>query len=498
MKTRILLTLCLVFGFVVPVEAIGSRRGGGGGGGGHKASRPSSSHKASKPRPSNKGQYRPQTKPSTREASRPSRPSTKPATRPSLPDKKPDLGNRPDKPTTLPGKLPDKKPDRPNIGDRPGGADRPNIGDRPGGGDRPNIGDRPGGGDRPNKPGFGDGGRVPDRPGSKPRPQRPEWDQKFKDRDTKFTNNSDKWFSDNNITINKFENNRNNRWNNIDNKFSKNDWHNHWGDNDFKEWRRDTWNYRGDRCREIWHDTYHYHYHDHFFNTHWWGYCHWYPRPIIYTNCSPWWWWRPVAWTTFGYFFGQAIASQPVVYDPGTTVIYEGDTVYVNGESAGNAAEYRKETIELANPELAETPMPGPPQDGSAENDDPTKPTGDWLPVGVWALTQQKEGDATMFMQLSIDKQGIVAGAYKNVMTGDEQPIAGKVDLKSQRVAWHVGDVKETVYETGLSNLENDVASVFVHFGEDQTQTWLLVRMPSPEMPPGTVKLPEIADTDKK
>jgi hypothetical protein len=72
---------------------------------------------------------------------------------------------------------------------------------------------------------------------------------------------------------------------------------------------------------------------------------------------------------------------------------------------------------------------------------------------------------------ISIDKKGIVAGAYKNVMTGDEQPVVGQLEFKSQRVAWHIGEVSTTVYETGLSNLENDVASVFVHFGEDQTQT---------------------------
>jgi hypothetical protein len=33
-----------------------------------------------------------------------------------------------------------------------------------------------------------------------------------------------------------------------------------------------------------------------------------------------------------------------------------------------------------------------------------------------------------------------------------------------------------------------------VHFGEAQTQNWLLVRLPSPEMPPGTVELPKIAE----
>jgi hypothetical protein len=34
-----------------------------------------------------------------------------------------------------------------------------------------------------------------------------------------------------------------------------------------------------------------------------------------------------------------------------------------------------------------------------------------------------------------------------------------------------------TVIETGLQNLTQDVASCLVHFGPDTTQTWLLVRL---------------------
>ncbi|WP_346187418.1 hypothetical protein [Rubritalea halochordaticola] len=520
MKTRILLTVLLMFSFVVPLEAVGINRGGKSSKGGH------ASRQASKPKPSNKGHYRPQTRPASKPASRPSkpaarpapkpskpsarpatRPSAKPATRPSAkpspkpstrpagkpatkpstrPDKKPDkpdIGNRPDKPTTRPGKVPDKKPGKP---------DRPDIGGRP---DRPDVGDRP------SRPGFGGGNKVPEPPGKKPRPPRPEWDKPHKDKDHKYTKDTVNWMSHNRDTVNKFDRDRDRRWKDIDDHWRDRDWHKHWGDRDYRDWRRDMWHYRGDRCREVWYHNRHHHYHDHFFNVHWWGSCYWYPRPIVYHHCSPWWWWRPVVWGTMGYFFGQALSPDPIIYDPGTTVVYEGDTIYINGESAGNADEYRRETIALANPELEETPMPGPPElaeDASEEEiaaaNDSEKPTGDWLPVGVWALTQQEQGDATMFLQLSIDKEGVVAGAYKNVMTGDEQPVAGQVDFKSQRVAWHVGEATQTVYETGLSNLENDVASVFVHFGESQTQTWLLVRMPSPEMPGETVKLPEVTD----
>lgn len=162
-------------------------------------------------------------------------------------------------------------------------------------------------------------------------------------------------------------------------------------------------------------------------------------------------------------------------------MIYEGDTYYVNGKASGSATQARQAAAQLATPEVQEIPIPEPAVEGQPQS---------WMPLGVWALTQQEQGDANMFMQISVDKNGIVAGAYKNVMTGDEEPIVGQLDKKSQRIAWHVGQATQTVYETGFSSLENDVASVFVHFGENSTQTWLLVRLPSPEIPPGTVKIP--------
>jgi len=311
------------------------------------------------------------------------------------------------------------------------------------------------------------------------------------------------WRQNNVKIVNNFKINQKNNWKNIDRRYRGNDWHRRWGTPAYRDWRRDTWRYRGGRCHDIWYRTAPFRYHDHFFNRHWYSTCWWRPRPYVGTyRRSPWWWWRPVAWTSMGFFFGSALASEPVAYDPGTTVIYEGDTVYINGESAGDATEYRRETIQLANPEVEEIPIPEPPpvpEDVSDDyvEDDPEKPEGEWMPLGVWALTQQEEGDATMFFQLSANKDGLIGGAYKNVMTGDEQPVVGQIDFEGQRVAWHLGEIGTTVYEAGLASFENDVAAVFVHFGEDQSQEWLLVRMPSPEMPPETVKLPEIATVEE-
>jgi hypothetical protein len=40
--------------------------------------------------------------------------------------------------------------------------------------------------------------------------------------------------------------------------------------------------------------------------------------------------------------------------------------------------------------------------------------------MGVWALTQEEKGDAVMFLQISVSKEGIISGAYKNTLTHGE------------------------------------------------------------------------------
>jgi hypothetical protein len=286
------------------------------------------------------------------------------------------------------------------------------------------------------------------------------------------------WKNNNFARITNFRSNRANSWNNIASRSGQRAWAGRFGSDEFRSWRRDVWDFRGCRAAETW--CHRRPFWNNIFDDCWWNSCSWCPSSVVCVNTSPWWWWQPFTWDSVGSFFGPTVA-EPIAYDPGTTVIYEGDTYYVDGVAAGSAVEARRAASDLASPPVEHFPVPAPPAAGQPQ---------DWLPMGVWALTQQEQGDATMFMQFSIDKNGILAGAYKNVMTGDEQPVVGQLDRQTQRVAWHVGNATQTVYETGLSGFENDVVSVFVHFGEVETQTWLLVRLPSPEMPPSTVKLP--------
>jgi len=99
-----------------------------------------------------------------------------------------------------------------------------------------------------------------------------------------------------------------------------------------------------------------------------------------------------------------------------------------------------------------------------------------------------------MFFQISIDKDGVVTGAFKNLLSGETSPISGQVDKKTQRVAWKIGS-NNTVIEAGLQNLTQEVASCLVHFDTDTTQTWLLVRLKQPEMPNSTQSGPAADDS---
>lgn len=165
-------------------------------------------------------------------------------------------------------------------------------------------------------------------------------------------------------------------------------------------------------------------------------------------------------------------------------VIYEGQTVYVDNQPVP-AAQYTQPMVNLA-VNVEQPPPPTPPAQGQ---------TAEWMPLGVFALAQEEKGDPILFFQLSVNRAGVISGAYTSTITGDDRPVAGQVDKATQRVAWRIGENKETIFVTSLANLTQDVSPLAIHFGTTRTQTWLLVRMPEPAPAGQPQKLPEAPKT---
>ncbi len=184
--------------------------------------------------------------------------------------------------------------------------------------------------------------------------------------------------------------------------------------------------------------------------------------------------WRPAAWTAAAFWTGVGWGRlsvfcgypvQPIIYDYGTTIVYNGDNVYYDGEPIATAADYTQQAMDIAAKGTDATP---------SDKDD-------WQSLGVWGMVQGDEKDANNIFQLAINKDGIIRGNYYNALTDTTTPVSGSVDSKTQRAAWIVGDQKDVVYETGIGNLSENETSLLVHFGKDRTQQWMLVRLEKPE-----------------
>lgn len=221
------------------------------------------------------------------------------------------------------------------------------------------------------------------------------------------------------------------------------------------------------------------HYHDRFaygWNSRWYPnnrylsswYFHTYrPRPgYWWTWCSP---YRLSNW----YFWGS-YPSYPVYYDYGSTIVYDSQYIYVEEEPIATREQYALEAIALAN-EGRKILQSRPPIQGNGNPDD-------WLPLGVFVLTDTQSGQGDIYLQLAVDREGLLAGTYYNASTGNSLPVWGKVDPQSQRAAWLIGESSGTVMETGIYNLSQEAASVLVHYGTQRDETWMLVRLPEDEV----------------
>ncbi len=170
--------------------------------------------------------------------------------------------------------------------------------------------------------------------------------------------------------------------------------------------------------------------------------------------------WRAATWKSVGAWMGDP-QTAPVYYDYGNNVTYEDDSVYVNGQDAGTTQQYYGQASALA-------------QSGAAAE---APSDGDWLPLGVFALTKANEKNSIVTIQLAVNKQGVIRGNYTDTKTEKTMAIQGAVDKQTQRVAFTVGDNKSNLIETGLYNLTKDEAPALVHQGNDKTVQYLLVRL---------------------
>ena len=180
--------------------------------------------------------------------------------------------------------------------------------------------------------------------------------------------------------------------------------------------------------------------------------------------------WTPAAWSGVGAWLGGSWPSaQPTYYGYGAggNVYYENNAVYVNGQAAGTPEQYYQSTQAIA---AAAPPV------------NQANPQDEWLPLGVYAVTAEDTPDSSAVLQLAAKKQGVLAGTYYNEDTQANRPVQGMIDTQSQRAVLKFADGQNTdlVLETGVYNLTQEEAPALLHFGAEQSQPILLVRLQPP------------------
>jgi len=182
-------------------------------------------------------------------------------------------------------------------------------------------------------------------------------------------------------------------------------------------------------------------------------------------------WGAGAAWTAASYASLASFCSYPVVpidYDYGSTVVYQNNDVYVNGQQTATAQQYSQQATAMVNQGLQA----------------PATPEQEWKALGVFALVQGDDKTSDNVFQLAVNKDGIIRGNYYDGLLDTTTPIFGSVDGKSQRAAWTIGKKNDRIFDAGIYNLTQSEAPVLVHIGDDRTQQLLLVRVQQPSPQP--------------
>ena len=97
-----------------------------------------------------------------------------------------------------------------------------------------------------------------------------------------------------------------------------------------------------------------------------------------------------------------------------------------------------------------------------------------WLPLGVFTLSQEGETASRSMIQLVINEEGRLVGELFDFSTKQKHVIEGALNKQSQRVSWTVGKDEGVKMETDLSTLTDASGKVSVTQPDHPVETWIL------------------------
>ena len=97
------------------------------------------------------------------------------------------------------------------------------------------------------------------------------------------------------------------------------------------------------------------------------------------------------------------------------------------------------------------------------------------MPLGVFATAPQGAGEAHIFQQLAVNRQGDVQGNYYDSIANAVQPLKGRIDKDTRNVAWAVGN-NGAKFQTTLDDILQPSGLLSMQTGNSK-QSWTMSKM---------------------
>lgn len=182
--------------------------------------------------------------------------------------------------------------------------------------------------------------------------------------------------------------------------------------------------------------------------------------------------WKAATWAGVSNWLGWG-AGYPYYYD------YAAGSYYEYPSYASSSTTYPSTTSTST---TTSTPSYQAPQqytdNTTAVADVPTN--SDWLPLGVFALSQQpgQAANANMFLQLALNKNGEIDGTYYNTSQNQTYEVIGMVDRNSQEAVMQLSNnANSPTLRVGAYNLTEDQTQAQLKFTNGTSQNWTMTRV---------------------
>ena len=106
----------------------------------------------------------------------------------------------------------------------------------------------------------------------------------------------------------------------------------------------------------------------------------------------------------------------------------------------------------------------------------------EWLPLGVFNVAPEAAGKSSTFLQLSVNREGVIKGTFYDATTDSTTPVGGAIDKATRVASWRVG-AKGASFETSLDGLVAESCTATVQTPGGESQRWFMVHVSKPSAP---------------